>query len=106
MKTVRVVCLSGMLALTSLAFAKLALPNDVFGKIEGALDACAKADPSSASKYMEKKKQLAQGATDQEVSDARASDEYKQGYAAGSDEISKQPKDQAKKACVAALESK
>jgi len=106
MKTVRVVCFSGMLVFTSLAFAKLALPNDIFGKIEGALDACAKTDPSSAPKYAEKKKQLAQGATEQEVADARASDEYKQGYAAGSEEISKQSKDEAKKACAAALESK
>jgi hypothetical protein len=106
MKIVRVVCLSGMLVLTSVAFAKLALPNDIFGKIEGALDACAKTDPPSASKYAEKKKELVQGASDQEVADARATDEYKQGYAAGSDEISTQPKDQAKKACAAALESK
>jgi len=106
MKTVRVVCLSGMLVLTSVAFAKLALPNDVFGQIEGALDACAKADPQSASKYSEKKKEITQGASDQEVADARATDEYKQGYAAGSEEISKQSKDQAKKACAAALESK
>lgn len=106
MKMVRVVCLSGMLALASMAFAKLALPNDVFGKVEGGLDACAKADPQSASKYMEKKKELADGASDQELAEARASDDYKQGYAAGTDEIAKQPKDQAKKACAAALESK
>jgi hypothetical protein len=95
-----------MLALASVAFAKLALPNEIFGKIEGALDACAKANPSSASKYAEKKKELAQGASDQEVAEARATDEYKQGYTAGSDEISKQSKDQVKKACASALESK
>lgn len=106
MRIARIFCLLALLVFTSGAFAKLALPNDIFGKIEGALDACAKVDPSSAVKYAEKKKELAQGATDQEVSDARASDEYKQGYAAGSEEISKQPKDQAKKACAAALESK
>jgi hypothetical protein len=106
MKSVRVVCFSGMLLLTSVASAKLALPNDIFGKIEGALDACAKADPQSASKYAGKKKELTQGATAQELAEARASDEYKQGYAAGTDEIEKQPKDEAKKACAAALESK
>lgn len=106
MKIVRVFCFSALLVVTSLAFAKLALPNDIFGKIEGGLDACAKVDPQSATKYMDKKKELAQGATDAEVAAARASDEYKQGYAAGTDEIEKQPKDQAKKACAAALESK
>jgi hypothetical protein len=95
-----------MLVLTSLAFAKLAIPNDILGKIEGALDACAKANPQSASKYAAKKKELTQGATDQELAEARASDDYKQGYAAGADEIEKQPKDEAKKACAAALESK
>src|ERR1700758_1498813 len=106
MRMVRVFCLVALLMFTSWAFAKLALPNDIFGRIEGALDACAKADPQSASKYAGKKKELAQGATDQELAAARASDEYKQGYAAGGDEIEKQPKDQAKKACAAALESK
>lgn len=106
MKIVRGFCFSALLAVTSLAFAKLALPNDIFGKIEGGLDACAKADPQSATKYMDKKKELAQGATDEELAAARASDEYKQGYAAGTDEIEKQPKDQAKKACAGALESK
>jgi len=103
---VHIVCLSVLLVLTSLAFAKLALPNDIFGRIEGSLDACAKADPQSASKYAEKKKELTQGATVQEIAEARASDDYKQGYAAGTDEIEKQSKDQAKKACAAALESK
>lgn len=106
MKIVRVICLSGVLVLTSVAFAKLALPNDIFGKIEGGLDACAKVDPQSASKYAGKKKELTQGATDQELAEARATDEYKQGYAAGTDEIEKQSKDQAKKTCAGALESK
>ena len=106
MKIVRIVGFLALLGFASLAFAKLALPNDIFGKIEGALDACAKADPQSASKYSAKKKELTQGATDQEVADARASQEYKQGYAAGSDEIAKQSKDQAKKTCSATLESK
>ena len=106
MKMVRVVGLAGMLVLTSFAFAKLALPNDIFGKVEGALDACAKVDPQSASKYAAKKKELTEGATPQEVAEARASDEYKQGYAAGTDEIEKQPKDEAKKSCSQALESK
>jgi hypothetical protein len=106
MKIVRVVCLSASLVLSSLAFAKLALPNDVLGRVEGGLDACAKADPQSASKYMEKKKELAEGASEQELAEARASADYKQGYAAGSEEIAKQPKDQAKKACSSALEGK
>src|SRR5690349_19929353 len=106
MRTFRIVCLSAALTLTPLALAKLQLPNDLFGRVEGSLDFCAQADPQSATKYQQQKKVLTQGATQQEVSKARASKEYKEGYDAANDELGKQPKDQAKKACAAALENK
>jgi hypothetical protein len=82
------------------------LPNAAFGRIEGALDFCAQADTGNAAKYQEQKKVLVQGATDEEVAEARASQEYKDGYQASTDELGKQPKDQAKKTCAAALEGK
>jgi hypothetical protein len=106
MKGFRIVCLSAVLALAPLALAKLALPNDAFGRIEGSLDFCAQVDPDSAAKYQEHKKILVQGASDQEVAEARASKEYKDGYAAADDELGKQPKDRVKKTCAAALETK
>jgi hypothetical protein len=106
MRKFRIVCLSAVLALSPLALAKLALPNDLFGRIEGALDFCAQADPQSAAKYQEKKKDLVRGASDQEVAEARASKEYKDGYDSATDELGKQPKEQVVKSCAAALEAK
>jgi hypothetical protein len=106
MKSLGIVCLSVALVLPPLVLAKLALPNDALGRVEGALDFCARTNPHSASKYEEKKKELLQGASDQEVAEARASKEYKAGYDAGTDQIAKQSQDQVKKMCAAALESK
>ena|SRR5215472_5849692 len=106
MKTFRIVCLSAVLALPSLALATLALPNDAFGKIEGALDFCSKADPKSATKYQEKKKLLVQGASEKEVAEARASKEYKEGYDSATNDLAKEPKEQVAKSCAAALEAK
>jgi len=40
------------------------------------------------------------------VAEARASSEYKEGYDSATEEMSKQPKDQAVKTCAAALETK
>ena len=105
MKIYRILCLGAALALPSLALAKLALPNDAFGRIEGALDFCAQADPKNAAKYQEQKKLLIQGATDDEVAEARASQEYKDTYAEATEEMGKQPKDQAVRTCAAALET-
>ena len=106
MNMFRIACLSAALMLAPLALAKLALPNDAFGRIEGSLDFCAQVDPQSAAKYQEQKKLLVQGASDQEVAEARASKEYKDGYDASTDEMGKQPKDKVKKTCAAALETK
>ena len=106
MKTFRALCLSAIVMLPLLALAKLPVPNEVLGKVEGALDFCAQANPQSASKYQEKKKAFVQGASDEEVAEARASQDYKDNYQSATDELSKQPKDQAKKSCAAALEGK
>lgn len=99
-------CLGAALVLSTAAFAKLAVPNDILGKVEGALDTCAQLDPSQASKYQEHKKALTQGASEDEIAAARASQEYKDGYEAGTKEMKSQPKEQTKKQCAAALEGK
>jgi len=106
MRIFRIACLCAVLAFVPLALAKLAVPNEVLGKVEGALDFCAQADPQSASKYQEKKKDFVQGASDEEVAEARSSQEYKDNYQAATDELSKQSKDQAKNSCAAALAGK
>ena len=106
MKILRIACLGAAIALPQLALAKMPLPNEAFGRIEGALDFCAQADTGNAAKYQEQKKVLVQGATDDEVAEARASQEYKDNYKASTDELGKQPKDQARKTCAAALAGK
>jgi hypothetical protein len=106
MKIYRMLCLGAALALPSLVLAKMPLPNDAFGRLEGVVDFCAQADPQSAAKYQEQKKVLVQGATDEEVAEARASKEYKDGYDEATQEMGKQPKDQVAKACAAALGTK
>jgi hypothetical protein len=106
MKIYRMLCLGAALAMPASALAKLSIPNDAFGRIEGALDFCAQVDSENAAKYQEQKKVLVQGASDQEVAEARASQEYKEGYDSATDEMNKQPKDQAVKTCAAGLATK
>lgn len=106
MKIFQIVCLFAALAIPPFALAKLAIPSGILGKVEASFDFCAKLNPQSAAKYAEKKKAFVQGASDQELAEARASKEYKEGYDAGTDEMGKEPKDEAKKMCAAALESK
>jgi hypothetical protein len=106
MKIFHITGVASMLLLGSLALAKLSVPSVVLGKVEGALDFCAQADPQSADKYQAKKKEFTQGATDEELAEARDSQEYKDGYQSSTDEMSKQPKDEAKKSCAAALAGK
>lgn len=98
--------LGAAVTLPQLALPELPLSNDVFGKIEGAPDVCTQVNPQSAAKYQEVKKVLVQGASEREVAEARASREYKEAYDLTTDEMSKQPKDQAAKTCTAALETK
>ena len=106
MKIHRILCLGAAIVIPQLALAKLPLPNDSFGKIEGILDFCAQADPQAASKYQERKKLIAGDAPEKEVAEARETQEYKDGYQAVSDELAKVPKDKAVQACTAYLEGK
>jgi len=105
MKFFRIGTVLAVLILATAALAKLSLPNGVLGQAEGALDFCAQADPESAEKYQEKKKDLVQGVSAKELAEARASQDYKDGYKTATDEMSKQSKDEVKKTCSAALES-
>jgi hypothetical protein len=106
MKIRRLLCLSVVLVLPQLAVAKLPMPSNSFGKLEGILDFCANADPQAASKYQERKKLVAGDASEQEVTEARKTQEYNDGYQTISEELAKLPKEQAAKACTAYLEGK
>jgi hypothetical protein len=106
MKIFHITGAGALLLLSSLALAKLSVPNVVLGKVEGALDFCAQVDPESADKYQAKKKEFAQGATDEELAEARDSQDYKDAYQSSTDEMSKQSKDEAKKSCAAARAGK
>jgi len=106
MKIHRILCLGAALAIPQMLLAKLPASNDSFGKMEGILDFCARADSQAASKYQERKKVLVGDATEKEVAEARQSQEYKDGYQGMTEELANVPKDKAVKACSAYLEGK
>jgi len=105
MKMFRIICVSAAILIPQLVLAKLPFPNDAFGKLEGTLDFCAKADPQSAAKYQAHKKALVKDVPEKEVAEARQSQEYKDAYDAVGTELGKQPKEKAAEACAASLES-
>jgi hypothetical protein len=106
MKSLRIVFVSGILTIAPLALATLPAPKGVLGKVEGALDFCAQTDQQSAEKYQQKKKALVKGASEKELAEARASQEYKDGNQSATDELLNEAKDDVKKSCSAALEAK
>src|SRR5271169_4124730 len=103
MKIHQILCLGAALVIPQLALAKLPLPNDAFGKIEGTLDFCAQANPQGASTYQQAKKMVAGDATEKEVAEARQTQEYKDGYQEISAQLAKVPKEKAVQACSAYL---
>jgi hypothetical protein len=105
MKIHRMLCLSALLALPTLALVKLP-PNSSFGQVEGTLDFCAQVDPQSAENYEKFKKALVQGEPEKDVAEARKSSEYKDAYDAIGEALGKVPKDKAVKACTSFLEGK
>lgn len=100
----RILCLSVVFLIPQLVSAKLQLPVEALGKMEGILDFCTQADSQSASKYQELKKAIVGDAEKKEVADARNTQEYKDSYQGISEELAKVPKEEAVKACSAYLE--
>ena len=98
----------GILSVASLA-AVIAVPQVVaadvhftpagLGRLEGALDSCARAIPESAAEYKKKKERLVQGVSDEDLTKVRAADEYQQAYKAVSDQLEKVSKDEAAAGC-------
>jgi hypothetical protein len=106
MKIQRIFCLGVALMIPELALAKLPMPNDALGKMEGTLDFCAQADPQAASQYQDLKKVIVGDASEQEVAEARKTQEYKDGYQEVSDQLAKVPKDKVVQACTAYRQGK
>jgi hypothetical protein len=106
MKIYKVMGLGAALVIAPLALAKLSFTNEAFGKVEGTLDFCAKADPQSAGQYQEHKKALVKEIPAKEVEEARASQNYKDAYAWVTDELGKVPKERAVETCGAFLQGK
>jgi hypothetical protein len=104
MKIFRILCWSAVIVIPQLALAKLPFTNNAFGKVEGILDFCAKADPPSASKYQKQKKALVKDVPEKEVAEARQSQEYKDAYDAVGAELGKEPNQKVAEACAASLE--
>jgi len=89
-----------------IALAKMPFTNEVFGKVEGTLDHCARVDSPAAEKYQQKKKDLVKGIPEGEVDQARNSEDYKSGYDWTNEELHKMSKDDVSAVCAAALENK
>src|SRR5271169_2178552 len=102
MKIRAVLCLSA-LAVAPLALAKLTMPPQTLGQIEGTLKFCTDANPKAEAKYKEFGKMLVKEATEEELKKARASSEYKEAYDSITEQLGKVPKDKAVESCTAFL---
>src|SRR6267154_3518834 len=90
MKLQRVLGLSAAIVLAQLAQADpSALSAPALGIAEATLNFCAQIDPKSAARYQEQVKLLVQGTSEDAVSDARTSDDYRQAYDSTADMIGK-----------------
>lgn len=104
MRIHRIMCLGAAIATSQLATAELPFPKALLGQIEGTLDSCAKSNPKDAQILEKRRKKLLEGAQENELSDARATKEYKDAYEKAQVDFSKMPKDKAKTECAVPLE--
>ena len=99
MKMRTMLCL-GALAVAPLALAKLTMPPQALGQMEGTLKFCTAVNPKGEAKYTEFGKMLVKEATEEELKKARASSEYKEAYDSITEQLGKVPKDKAVAACT------
>ena len=104
MKPHRIVVLAGALGLAQFAQAEEPVPDPkALGTTEAILSYCAKVDPSGASKYQERVKLVAQGASEKALDEVRKTDEYQQARASVDDFLAKVDEHNAKKVCSEAV---
>ena len=106
MKIHRVLFVCAAITIPQLAMSKLPFTNDTFGKLEGAVSFCSKVNPDSATRYQETGKGFVRDVPEKELTEARKTAEYKDGYTLSGAELGKMPKDRAIEACSALLETK
>lgn len=106
MRIQRMFYLVAAVLVAELALARMPFPNDVFGKVEGTLDYCARIDSQSAAKYEKRKKDLIKDVPEDEVAAARKTEDYKAGYEWISNQLLKMSKEETVSACAATLENK
>ena len=106
MKIQRILYLLAAVLVAELALAKMPFTNEVFGKVEGTFDYCARIDSQSTAKYEKRKKDLVKDVPEDEVAAARKTVEYKTGYEWISNELPKMSKEEVVSACAAAVDGK
>ena len=99
MKTYHSIFLGVALITSQLGGAQLPFPNQAFAKFEGTLDFCAKANPKDSDKYAKMKQELVMVASEKELLEVRATQEYKDAYLGTKNEFSKMSKEKTIKAC-------
>jgi hypothetical protein len=103
MKPFRLTCLGVAVLLALLARADRSFSKSGLGTVEGTLDYCKQVDAPAAAKYEERKKILVRDVPEEEVAEARASEEYKRAYEKIDAELGKVPKDKMVEGCAAYL---
>lgn len=102
MKIRATLCLTALtaLAVAPLAMAKLTMPPQTLGQIEGTLKFCSGVNPKGEAKYKEFGKALVNEATEEELKKVRGSSEYKESYDSITERLGKVPKDKAVETCT------
>jgi len=78
-----VLCLLLATAAPGFALSEPALDSEAMAKLQSALDFCSQRNPAAADRYQEQAKRFTQGATEDEVAQLRASEDYKSAYESG-----------------------
>lgn len=103
MRVHRLVVLGVALVVPQLGGAQLPIPTEAFGKMEGVLDFCAKANPKDAAKYEKIRTELVKNAPDKDLPQMRKTQAYKDAFEQAKSEFTKMPKDKVVEACSASL---
>jgi hypothetical protein len=106
MKIRHIACLSIAFLIPQLSHATLPVTPDTLGQQEGILDACANADPINAAQYQARKAILTGGASNNQVSQARDTQQYQAAKTSTHNQLAKVPASNVVSACTAFLQGK
>jgi hypothetical protein len=103
MKLSYICCLAALVAVPRQFAAMPPLPPGALGQLEASVSFCTQADGKFADKYRALGKKLIADMSEQDVAQARASTEYKDGFNAITTELKKLPADKAVESCRESL---